>query len=588
MAQAKWRATSDFRELERDLEKVQKENAKLIQQMQRMANESRKSQRAQQRSINMQSRAMSSMSRGLTSATRQLSGLAAGWLSAQAALSLYNNTLREKREVEAAAARTQSQLGRAQEAALNNIVSLSKDVQTQLFRAAADIQRTVGVADRGVLISALGGAVSAGATPRQAVEVTRLAAALGRLNPESIDTLAGAAIDVQQATGVSVAKAGLGFLLSTGAQARVKDLNKLAQNVPRVASQIVTSAPAADKVQTSRTAAALFGELSKGLADFQGEVTRTAVISLGRELRRFTDTGFKLDRASMSALEAEGVLPEKVSAAVRMLDSGAQIPRDQRAKLRKIVDEASHIQPQDPGTVMGRLQLLRDPMLRRAFFARASLGEGRLEIEKMTTPKGMQKMVAARKKITFDESLVDRRLEAGRTLTPELRAGARTARIQGLIQRMDAGNQLGALLDQSRNILTEVGKRTRGRGTAKFIGKLGEMAQLGTEDFRQDPIGAQARFLQSRILDIKRPPKAPLFMPLPEAGGVLAQPTIRAREVSELTAGEREQIGWLREAVQQLKELQEVYKATQDKLQRAVSNGNKATANAARGGHTEN
>ena len=152
MAQAKWRATSDFRELERDLEKVQKENAKLIQQMQRMANESRKSQRAQQRSINMQSRAMSSMSRGLTSATRQLSSLAAGWLSAQAALSLYNNTLREKREVEAAAARTQSQLGRAQEAALNNIVSLSKDVQTQLFRAAADIQRTVGVADRGVLI----------------------------------------------------------------------------------------------------------------------------------------------------------------------------------------------------------------------------------------------------------------------------------------------------------------------------------------------------------------------------------------------------------------------------------------------------
>ena len=77
-------------------------------------------------------------------------------------------------------------------------------------------------------------------------------------------------------------------------------------------------------------------------------------------------------------------------------------------------------------------------------------------------------------------------------------------------------------------------------------------------------------------------------MPLPEAGGVLAQPTVRAREATELTAGEREQIGWLREAVQQLKELQEVYKATQDKLQRAVSNGNKATANAARGGHTEN
>jgi len=555
MGIAKWKATSDFKDLERDFDKLNKENAKLIAQNQKLANESEKAKRKAKGVFQMNVR-------GAAQAAIGIAGITSAWGLARSAVGLYTSALRDKRRAEQEAAQTQREIAAQQEDQLDNIITLSKKEKDFLRQRAGIIQKKAAFPDFGKIESALGIGISSGATPQRASEATMIAAELSRNRPEMIGAFTKAFVDLQNKTGAKTILGAAGFTASTQQQGFVSTIGKVAKNLPRVVASMAASVPKQDKQEVGRFAGAFFARLSKRGSDSEGEVTRSAGLAMSKALTKFVTTGFKMDELTLNRMAEKGITPAGMKDGV--------------------------VRPEDPGTMQGRFKLLQDPGLREAFFSKAGLGQAETFIRILTTKAGEKEIEATRKLISFDESLARKRITQGRTATTSLRTGTREASTDAILQTIDRKDEIGAIRASSRRLAKGASEKLRARGFGAISDVIDERLTKLSRRAGADTTKDLSQLFIRRINRIRTEQDPQQFLTTEADIGSAGMPQGRIKSDKELTNGEKQTIDLLRDVVRQLQSNRAEEAAEAKRLAGAQQNVNKSNANAARGKQTEN
>lgn len=222
------------------------------------------------------------------SAVGQLAAVAGGYIGVGEAVQAVTVFMEEQQRVARDSADLQLTLAESQQEALKNLAGLSPEQRKSLLDDfVPGVAAETAFSDLSQLNVAVGSAVSAGGSVSQSQSAVRAAAQVTRLTPDAVDDFAAAAIDLARATGSDDARENLGFLLSAGTQSRVVDPAKLARNLAPTVVSATQTVPLQDQQEASRQAAALFGVLSKSATDTEGNSTATATIQLANKLSSF-------------------------------------------------------------------------------------------------------------------------------------------------------------------------------------------------------------------------------------------------------------------------------------------------------------
>jgi len=287
-------------------------------------------------------------------AAGKLAALAGAYGGLRLYVQAYNYDLQQQIALQAEAAKTQKSLAGAQAAMAQN--TLTRTEFGFGVGQVAQIQRATGFPDKTLLTQSMYTAISAADTKEQGAEAVRIAASLARHNPDLLDTLAGAGLDIATSAGVSPEE-GIALSLSAGKTARVADPARAARNISQaVAGMTAARSPTGDRRTAALEAAQLMAAMNKVSKDPRGERSRTAAQQLADHLDEFFEQGD-----------------------VRTV-AGRQI------RIRP---------PTDPGTVGGRFELLgRDAKLRKQFFDKYNFEAGFENIiTQMMTPGSEQRRV---------------------------------------------------------------------------------------------------------------------------------------------------------------------------------------------------
>tara|TARA_R100000808_G_scaffold19496_1_gene42296 strand:+ start:12181 stop:13833 length:1653 start_codon:yes stop_codon:yes gene_type:complete len=549
MGVAKWKATSDFRELERDYAKLMKANTKLLQQQQQMTSASKKSQQAQRRLT-------ASVKQGAMQAAGAIFGIRSAWDAATAALRIYGDAVKERRAADKAAADEQRAMAAAQEEQLDNIVSLTKKQKEFVRAQAAPLAKITAFPDAKVLERLLGVAISAGATPRQAVQAGRFAGELTRNRPQDAPEMAKAVVAVMNKSGDKSALATGGMIAATQQASSVENIAKVAENLPRVIARWTETVKNQDKKEVARFASTFFARLSRVGTDTTGEVSRRFSGNFAGALNEFVTKGFKLDQRTLDAMERKGITGDHDDGLVR---------------------------PQDPGTIQGRIKLLQDPFLREAFFSKAQLGQTKEFIQGITSKEGMKKFAEVMKDIRFDPKIAERRFAEGRTATAPLRTGVRESQTDRLLQKIDLTDEVGAIRASSRRLVLEGLKKLRDRGIKGAAGKTDQDLQDTVNAFTGDKTSGLLRMVRKRLRQITIAQDPQKFSGLEGDFFGGPPPADRKKTPDEMSHAERRSAELLEEILVQLRQ----NAADEKRLLNGQQNVNKGNANAARGRHLE-
>jgi hypothetical protein len=265
--------------------------------------------------------------------------------------------------------------------------------------------KATGFPSRELLTGAMGTAISAADTKEQGAEAVRIAASLARHNPELLDTLAAAGLDIATSAGVSPAE-GIALSLSAGKTARVAAPVAQARNISQaVASMTAARSPTGNRRSAALEAAQLMSAINKAAKDPRGERSRTAAQQLADHLDEFFEIGDE----------------------------------------RTVAGRKFRVKPAfDPGTVGGRFELLgRDAKLQQQFFDKYNFEAGFENIiRQMMVPGTEQRRVLEETRepggpfrVDYDTSIV-RTMEGLVTGgTPQLTQSTLNAAAQGAKDR---------------------------------------------------------------------------------------------------------------------------------------------------------
>lgn len=511
MGTVQFKTTSDAKQLERDLDKARKDYSKLREEVEKLKEASRNAE-------NERRKQSKDEQRDSQQALSNLQSMVASWMSVGAAINLVKQSYQEYIQLQDEDLMLKRQVAGEQAGTLLNLAGLRRDQRAAILQQAREIE----FGDQGLVLRALGQTVSAGATPQEAADAVRTAAKLTLLQPQAMPTLAGAAIDLQTATGVRGAEQNLGFLLTAAAGSRIASLEQLGKNLsPAIAATLATVGQQ-DRVDAARETAATFGELSRRLNDTMGDVTKTAQRQLAAESRRFF---------------AEGFGPDK-----------------------------DRIQPTvDPGTFFGRLEAIaKDEKLRQAFVSDAALGEGRQIIEQLLTPEGLAALRTGKAGVQFDAGLTRELIEDISTLTPQLRAGTAAERLQHVLE------QFG--LETTTEDESLARKTIKAIATRAGQGMLPAALEPVRTEFEtrvaagQDPITVVEQIANRRMAELTQPRGAfgVAGVPREEARGLRRFTGIFAPEPKppELSQDEKNQVELLRAIVPILKDMRDESRQT--------------------------
>lgn len=463
--------------------------------------------------------------------------LAVQWVSVATAIQLASHELETYHRLNKESLDTNVSVGDAQAMLVKNLAtSPTADKQAFIGRI-AQMQRDTKFQSLPAMYRAAAEGASASAGDIPGTEgALRASIPLTRDEPGDLQTLVGAALDIQKASGIKDAKKNLGFLMQVGTESRVAGLRNTAMNVApavSVAAKTVTS----DQRQATIDAGALFASLSNEGVDPTGEVTRNAVQVISGELRSFFKEGVKVS-----------------------------VPGRSRPLLIK--------PKEDPNTIEGRIRVLQeDPRLRQAFMDSAKFGRERFRIPfEQLVNKGQTATAfdQARRNLSFDDKTYDQMAMELEGLTPAMALSNASKKGAGSTQSYEVSQQLESQRALARENTLKILEKTTSYSNSRMpwlVRTAGpRWAFNALETLGDDPEGIAIGALKTRQQEIVKGDQSWLMRTLPVGSGVraLTDPFTRGRDKTpeELTEGQRrafdsieEQISILRELRDQLKEM---------------------------------
>lgn len=475
---------------------------------------------------------------GLVSAgIDKAAALAAQWASVGTAISLASQELETYHRLNKEALDTNVSVGDSQAMLVKNLATSTTDEKSGFMERIAKMQRETKFQSLPHMYRAAAEGASASAGNIPATEdALRASLSLTRDNPQDLEVLVGAALDIQKASGQKDAKKNLGFLMQVGTESRVAGLRNTAMNVApavSVAAKTVTS----DQKQATIDAGALFASLSNEGVDPTGEVTRNAVQVITGELRSFFKEGVKVN------------LP------------GRNRPVTIKPK-------------EDPNTIEGRIRVLQeDPRLRQAFMDSAKFGRERFRIPfEQLVNKGQTAGAfdQARRNLTFDDSTYNQLSKELEGITPSMVLSNAQKKGAGSTQSYEVSQELEAQRSLARENTLKILEKTTGHSNSRmpwlvrtagprwgFNALEGIAGAVGASP---EDMGIAALKTRQKEITAGSSSWASRFVPGPARG--LVEPLLRGRDKTreELTPEQRRAYDSLQEQTDILRELRDQMK----------------------------
>lgn len=359
-------------QLIKTLENVLKKQNETIDKFRKMQEESKRLADEAKKVAEESANSIGNVGSSIEDFADNIGSMAIGYATVNTAIGFLNDSMEHQVQLQKEVLELSQKVATSQQEAAKNLTGTS-DAETQnvLSKVAPQIAKETGFSDIAKITDAVGAAYSASGDLEKSVSAVRAAAELTRLSPDQITTVASGALDVSRGSGIADARQNLAFLLSAGKSARIEDPAKLAGTLAPTVSSGVATVPGQDREQAAREIAALFTTLNQQATDKSGESTRTATITMLSKMEEFF--------------------------------SGKE---------------------NDPGTVAGRLRVLReDEGLRQQFFSKPFGEEAFKKGFQLVATDGSELSAAfeqSAKEITFATQTYTDKVRQLETATPQL------------------------------------------------------------------------------------------------------------------------------------------------------------------------
>lgn len=383
MGNVHFKTTSDIKDLERDYQKLQKQVATLTDELAKVRVASDKADAAERGRAN-------SMLSGIQKQILGLGALAAGYISVSSAINTVNAAIDHNNKQAETALRTQRSIAATQQEAIKNSVALST-----LQVTVPGIARRTGFPSQSPLIDAFSAAASSGAPLRTQEQAVELMARLNRQTPEGIASQTGRLLDIRNVSGLESVKANQAFVQSIGEIARIEDPSRAAGAVAKALAGVGVQFQDQDREELLKQGGALFATLTTEKKDITGEQSITTFENITKLLEKARNEGLKVG-----------------------------------GKTRRLTAD----------TLFGGLkELAADPALLQAF-AQGDLNGDNALVRSILQPDKMSAINAKALQMSFDPKLVDEKLAEIDTGTPQLRRARMASRLEGAVERIEAGS----------------------------------------------------------------------------------------------------------------------------------------------------
>jgi hypothetical protein len=368
----------------------------------------------------------------------RLKGIAtsvASYVSLNAVAALYKQNLQDQIALQDQSLAKVNEIAGAQSGAVKNLAGLSTVEKAQALEAAKQLQAEIGFSDQSKIVEAVGSGYSASGDLAKTMSAVKAAAQLTRLTPDELPTVAAGALDASRGTGISDAATNLSFLMDVGALARVEDPSQLAKTLAPSISSGVATVPTQDKQDASKEIGSIFSELNQFATDTKGESTRTATITLLSKLEEFfRDTS----EDAVKLQDKIAPLERKLAAPAKRGKKAGLLPEEQRKLDEYRAELASISTLKDSGTVLGRIdQIKNDPELKKKFFEN-DFGEAAFKggfRQLFEDGPLLDKVKANKGSLNFNTKGYNQTVAELETVSPEIRAASEAAKTKAILEQ---------------------------------------------------------------------------------------------------------------------------------------------------------
>jgi len=386
--------TGDASQLQRELEKTQQQYARLESQLQRLTRESQESGRAAEQ-------AGRDGGGGIDELTNKVGGAIAGYLSLEAAIQATNRALEDQRRISREALEEQLTVSDTQAEVRRALGDVGDAQFRRVLSQIQGIQTETGIADVRQLNLATAAALSAsGGDIQRALATTAAAGRAGRGSPEAMQAISSGALAVANLVPGVTPEQAISFMQQGFGQAFISDIGVMARPSVEAMGAVMPTVASQDSQESARQTMALFAAMTRMRGDPTGRETGSILAVTMSRAREFF---------------------------------GGDVPGMTDAEQRRMREQLG----EDPGTLFGRLQQLRESpeSVRQQFFRMFGAATFRPFVEEFIQGQGLPMAQAAAGQIGFDVGAFERLATSLETATPELQAAMTEARGAGGFQQ---------------------------------------------------------------------------------------------------------------------------------------------------------
>lgn len=301
--------TSDISQLEAAYSKLQSQNAQLINQNTKLTKESEKASRSSQKNAG-------SMGQYAQSAMGSIAGMISSYATLQGAITLVNRALDDQLRVSQSIADFGAKVAPSQAGLAINMNGMAPAEKSRILSEIIQIDKDTSFGNQSSITQSVGSLVSATGDIDLALNVTRELGDVMRERPDELAPTAGAVGDVAALVGDETGRKSLGLVLSTLASSRVEKINAFGNLTQGMAATSAYESAGSDKFRSAEVSASLMAALTRGIADKDGSVSRTAAIGLAEQLSKFLPEKDRLEGDGSVARAGTGLrtLEERIAA----------------------------------------------------------------------------------------------------------------------------------------------------------------------------------------------------------------------------------------------------------------------------------
>jgi hypothetical protein len=433
-----------------------------------------------------------------------IASMATRYLSAAGAIGTFVASIRDLEERERRA-REITVTPAQRQAGMINMLGDVTPAQAQAFLSKIDelVTKVKPVGGKETAYAVLETTLSAAGNQRLAMRAAEIGMRLGRKSTEEAVAIAGGLLDIAQITGETKDMLkNAGFLVAATTQARVTEMQAMAKYGAPAAMGVMTRGGA------PREAMALFTALSKGMVDPEGRRARTAAISLSEALAKFLP--------AKDVYDVQGGRRRRVTKGTRLVSARQRLEylwEHPEARERFEREYVENMEKQAIGAAKAIIKGPKETLVSRQY----------LEAIKKIPPAAEARPLAERKIAALQAPFAQKVAAGGRAfdvagerLTTETKAG-REAAIAGVYSKAE----LSELLSRAQ------------------VGWGKRQAQLGAYMLRrwpggQDPQQAFEAVINQRIQGLVGGPGAARAVGFGAGLAPAARPTVDERKIAEI------------------------------------------------------